>query len=223
MADVVVVIPVFDEAEVLADVLAPVCAQFPNVIVVDDGSSDGSREIAQSAGAVVVSHVLNRGQGAAIQTGLDWALRRPETSVVVTMDADGQHSCADAVRLVERIRVGDADCVLGSRTLEASDTGGSTRTRRGILRMAVKYTRFTTGLPVSDTHNGLRAFSRETAAQIRLRHAHMAHASEILETLATNSSRVVEIPVSIAYTNYSRAKGQSSLNSVNIFVELLMR
>ena len=223
MQDVAVGIPVFNEAEVLRAVLDDVCATFPLVIVVDDGSSDSSKDIARASEAVVLSHVLNRGQGAAIQTGLEWALRRSETSVVVTMDSDGQHACHDAVRLVDRIRLGDVDCVLGSRMLGSSGDGGATGMRRAMLRLAVRYTRFSTGLPVTDTHNGLRAFTRETASHMRLRHAEMAHASEILETLAVNRARIAEIPVSVSYSDYSRSKGQSSVNSVNIVVDLLMR
>ena len=216
---VCVVIPMYNEGTVVGGVIANVRRQFPHVVCVDDGSRDESADVATDAGAVVVQHAINLGQGAALQTGIEMALSNPATEYIVTFDADGQHRVADAVRLVQVAREEKADVVLGSRFLdEGHDVPWS---RRLVLRAAVAFTRITTGLKVTDTHNGLRVLNRAAAAKIRITHAGMAHASEILHEVARHELSYEEIPVQIDYTEYSRAKGQSNLNAVNILHDLI--
>lgn len=216
---VCVVIPMYNEGSVVGGVIANVRRQFPNVVCVDDGSRDHSADEAEAAGAVVVQHAINLGQGAALKTGIEMALSLPATEYVITFDADGQHRVSDAVRLVQVAREEKADVVLGSRFLdEGHDVPWS---RRLVLRAAVTFTRLTTGLQVTDTHNGLRVLSRESAARVRITHAGMAHASEILHEIARHDFTYKEIPVQIDYTEYSRAKGQSNLNAINILHDLI--
>ncbi|MGA9748035.1 MAG: glycosyltransferase family 2 protein, partial [Nocardioides sp.] len=114
---VAVVIPMFNEESVVGSVVANVRRQFPYVVCVDDGSGDDSPAEAAAAGAVVVRHAINLGQGAALKTGIEMALLRAETDYVVTFDADGQHRVVDAVRLVDEARVNKLDVALGSRFL----------------------------------------------------------------------------------------------------------
>ena len=187
-------------------------------VVVDDGSADATGQIAAAAGAHLVTHPLNLGQGAALQTGMDYALSRG-AEVLVTFDADGQHRVADIRRLVEALARERADFALGSRFLgEAQDLPPL---RRLILRAATVFTRLTTGLRLTDSHNGLRALTRRGAAAIRLRQNRMAHASEILAEIARSRLPYVEVPVSIEYTAYSLAKGQRLSDSVLILLDLL--
>lgn len=221
-ADTWVVVPVFREEAVVGSVVTALRESFPHVVCVDDGSPDRSAAVAADAGARVVRHPVNLGQGAALQTGIEFALLDPGCRHVVTFDADGQHRVADATRMVELLRTGTYDVVLGSRFLgrAASGATGLTRGRRLLLRVAAAVTRITAGIAVTDAHNGLRAMTREFAERLDISMPGMAHASEITETVGRLGARWVEVPVTIDYTDYSRAKGQRSINSVNIAFDL---
>lgn len=218
--DTFLVIPLFNESTVVGDVITEALTVFPRIVVVDDGSSDDSAAIARRAGAIVVQHPVNLGQGAALQTGLDVALRLG-AEYVVTFDSDGQHRTEDAEAMVARLRAGEADVVFGSRFLDARTRPGLVK--RVVLRAAVQYSNATTGVHLTDTHNGLRALNRAAASRLRIRQNRMAHASEIIEQVGASGLRWVEQPVHIVYTDYSRSKGQSVFNAVNILTELIYR
>jgi glycosyltransferase involved in cell wall biosynthesis len=211
----------YNEATVIGSVITGLLPEFPNVVCVDDGSSDGSVEAALAAGATVIRHPINLGQGASLQTGFDFALSDPEMTEVVTFDADGQHQVADAVGMVGKLRADGLDVVIGSRFLD--DRTRMTALKRGTLRLAAFYTRLTTGLALTDAHNGLRVIDRGLLERIRLRQNRMAHASELIDQIGGDKARWAEYPTHIVYTDYSKAKGQSVLNSINILVELLFR
>lgn len=216
-----IVIPMYNEATVVGSVIQDLRREFPNVVCVDDGSSDGSQDVARKAGAVVVQHPINLGQGAALQTGIEYALQDPAMTSIVTFDADGQHRVADALAMVARINSGEAEVVLGSRFLD--DRTKITRRKRIVLKTAAIQSRMATGMNLTDAHNGLRAINREVASKLHLTQNRMAHASELVNQLATIRPRWVEHPVEIIYTDYSKSKGQSLLNSVNILAELFFR
>jgi glycosyltransferase involved in cell wall biosynthesis len=220
MTHVCVVIPAYNEAAVIGQVVDEVRTAFEHVVCIDDGSTDGSAAAARAAGAVVLRHPINLGQGAALQTGFEYGLRDPDVSHVVTFDADGQHQVSDAVRMVNRAISMNVDVVLGSRFLrEAPDVP---RARRALLTAAAAFTRQTSGLRVTDAHNGLRVLSRQALQGMDLRLHGMAHASELLHTIARRRLSYVEEPVSIRYTEYSLAKGQSGINALNIAFDLIM-
>lgn len=219
--DACLVVPVFNEGPVVAEVLREALRVFPTIIAVDDGSRDDSAEQVASTGAILVRHPLNLGQGAALQTGFEAALRLPHVKYAVTFDSDGQHDTADADAMVARLRAGEADVVLGSRFLDG-------RTKPGLLKRivlwgAVHLTNAQTGTKLTDAHNGLRALNRRALEVIDLRQNGMAHASEIIDQLARAGLRFVEHPVHIRYTDYSRSKGQSVLNAVNILTDLVYK
>jgi glycosyltransferase involved in cell wall biosynthesis len=153
-ADACLIIPMFNEAAVVGDVVASARSAFARVICVDDGSSDGSGDLAQAAGAIVIRHPGNLGAGAALQTGLAFGLGSTRAEYFVTIDADGQHRIEDAIRMLERARESNADVILGSRFL--SHESNIPTVRRIVLRAGVAFTRATTGLSITDTHNGLR-------------------------------------------------------------------
>ena len=214
-----VVIAAFNEAGAIADVVRELRETCPNVVVVDDGSRDDTAAKASGAGAIVVRHPLNRGQGAALQTGITYALRQG-AGFVVTFDADGQHRPQDIPGLVAPIARGEVDVCLGSRFLGRADnmpTG-----RRLMLLGAVVFTRLTSGLKLTDAHNGLRAFSRRAAERLDLQLDRMAHASELVDQVRISGLPYREVPVHIRYTDYSMAKGQRSSAAFRVAFDYLI-
>ncbi len=219
-SDTWVVIPAFNEAPVIGGVVAGVLTLFPQVLVVDDASIDDTAARARAAGAYTASHPVNLGQGAALQTGFEAALACG-ARYVVTFDADGQHDPTDAAAMVDRARKEDLAFVLGSRFLDGANARVGAA-KRAILRMGALAARLRTGMALTDTHNGLRVIRADALAHVHLTHARMAHASQIVSQLAGSNLPGAEHPVSISYTDYSRAKGQPLLNSVNIVVDLAL-
>ena len=216
-----VVIPMYNEGTVVQEVVRDVLKSFPYVVCVDDGSTDESVAAARAGGAVVVQHPINMGQGAALQTGFAYALSDPLMTEVVTFDADGQHQVEDAEGMVERLRADDLDVVIGSRFLDSRTQMAGLR--RAILKTAAAYTRMTTGMALTDAHNGLRAIDRDLLERITIRQNRMAHASELIDQIGAADVRWAEFPTHVIYSDYSKAKGQSLLNSVNILFELIFR
>ncbi len=217
-----VIIPAYNEAQVIVEVLRELLDYNPSyqVVVVDDGSSDGTAAIARNLPVHVLSHPVNLGQGAALATGIEYALRQ-KAEVVVTFDADGQMRPQDIGTLVNEVVDGQVDVALGSRFLTSAPEGIS-RMKRILLKLATVLTRITTGLKITDAHNGIRAFRAEAVRKLVLTQNQMAHASEILSEIARNKLVYREVPVKIRYTTYSKAKGQSIFNSINILFELLI-
>ena len=216
---IIVVIAAFNEADVIGPVVRDIRQSYPNVVVVDDGSSDGTAACALASGAVILRHPVNLGQGAALQTGITYALARGG-EFVVTFDADGQHACADIARMVRALIENDAEVALGSRFL--GKAVGISTARRILLRLAVLFTRLTTGLKVTDAHNGLRVFTRAAARKVKITQNRMAHASELLDQVARHKMSYVEVAVTISYTNHSRAKGQTLLGAADIVGDLVL-
>jgi len=212
------VVPAFNEASAIAGTVAGIAAVGCRCIVIDDASTDPTAEHARRAGALVIRHAVNRGQGAALETGIRFCLGRG-ARFIVTFDADGQHDPADIGPLVAPLVSGDAEIVLGSRFLgTAIDIP---RSRLIALKAAVLITRASSGLAVTDTHNGLRAMSRRAAEAISFTVDRMGHASEILDQIRQHGLRWTEAPVTVRYTPYSRSKGQSSAMAVRSFVDYL--
>jgi glycosyltransferase involved in cell wall biosynthesis len=214
-----VVIPAYKEAARIRTTLAELLPRVSNIVVVDDGSPDGSGAAARSFGVWVLRHPINRGQGAALQTGIDFALLRG-ASVIVTFDADGQHDPADIPAMLAPLAAGEADVALGSRFL--GHTIGMPLSRRIVLKLAVLFTRVVSRIKVTDTHNGLRAFTRTAAQAVRIRQDRMAHASEILDEVRRLGLRYREVPVTVRYSAATLEKGQSSLNAVRIAWQFLI-
>lgn len=219
--DTAIVIPVYNEAEVIDSVVTQALAHFDRVVCVDDGSTDGSAEVVARTRAYLVRHPINLGQGAALQTGIEFALTDPAVRYVATYDADGQHRIEDVLEMLEVARTQGVDVVFGSRFLDDRTEVGALK--RGVLRLAVAYTNATTGLRLTDAHNGLRVLSRPVAEALDIRQNGMAHASEIISKIGKGGYSFAEVPVHILYTDYSKGKGQSLLNSVNILFDLVFR
>jgi glycosyltransferase involved in cell wall biosynthesis len=215
------VVPLYNERAVIAEVISGLLPWFPRIVCIDDGSTDGSAEVARQAGAHIVEHPINLGQGAALQTGVEYALSDPGCDYIVTFDADGQHRVEDAVGMIAAAREKDAAIVFGSRFLDDRTNPGWIK--RAILKTAVWITNMTTSIRLTDAHNGLRVIRRDAAERLHLRQDRMAHATEIVLQLGDTGLPWIEYPVELLYTDYSKAKGQSVLNSVNILVDLIVR
>jgi glycosyltransferase involved in cell wall biosynthesis len=219
--DVAILVPVFNEARVVAEVVGDLRQRIDRVICVDDGSTDGSGAAARAAGATVLRHATNLGQGAALQTAIDYALTIPGVGYLVTFDADGQHQIDDVLAMLDVARDEDVAIVFGSRFLDERTQAGFLK--RLVLKTAVWVTNQSTGLRLTDAHNGLRVIRRDAAAGVHLTQNRMAHASEIVLQLGRTKLPWREYPVHLLYTDYSKAKGQSLLNAVNILFELTFR
>lgn len=221
MDGVCVIVPVYNEQQTVATTVSDLRRSFDHVVCVDDGSHDDSSALARAAGATVLRHAVNQGQGAALRTGFDYVLRHTTASHAVTFDADGQHLVEDAVRMVARARAEQVDVVLASRF--TGSTEEMPWLREVILRAAVRFTRLTSRLDVTDTHNGLRVLSRRALERIDLKMPRMAYASELLDAIVPAGLSYVEEPTTVIYTDYSRFKGQRNSNAFNILFDLAVR
>lgn len=220
MSNVWVVIPAYNEEQKLGEVLRRVLEFVPNVVVVDDGSRDKTFEVAHRAGVHALRHRINRGQGAALATGIEFALRRG-ADIIVTFDSDGQMQASDIPMMIEPIESGEVEAVLGSRFVEKT-VRNMPKLREIIVRGGILFTRILSRINVTDTHNGFRALSRNAAEQIKIEQDKMAHASEILDQISKKKIKFVERPVTITYTDYSMSRdNNSNLNAIRIAARMI--
>jgi glycosyltransferase involved in cell wall biosynthesis len=217
--DTWIVVPAYNESTRLPATLSGLLANYSNVVVVDDGSHDSTAAVAHESGAWVLQHLFNCGQGAALQTGITFALQKG-AKYIVTFDADGQHDPAEIDQLLLPLREGHADVTLGSRFL--GQTVDMPWGRRIVLKLAVLFTLLASRIKVTDAHNGLRAFTRAAASKLALQQNRMAHASEMLDLIRRHQLKFVEVPVTIRYSAETLAKGQTSLSAVKIASDLLL-
>lgn len=217
-----IVIPAFNEASVIGEVVADVRSIFDNVVCVDDGSIDDTGEIARRAGAHLVRHPINLGQGAAIQTGVEYARKQPGAEVFATFDADGQHRVKDLAAMVDRLRAGDVDVVIGTR-FGTQQVARPPLLKRIVLQTAARLSRRGRRLGLTDTNNGLRVFNKKVADGLDITMSGMSHANEFVMLIDENHWRVTEEPIEVLYTDYSKSKGQPLLNGVNIIFDGFLR
>ncbi len=210
-----IVIAAYNEEDSISQVVKGLSREgYRNIIVVDDCSRDKTAERAEKAGATVLRHMINRGQGAALQTGMDYALRKG-AEIIVNFDADNQHKPEEVKDVIKPIKKGKADAVLGSRFLNRKSN--VPLLKKIVLKAGVVFTFVFSSIWLTDTHNGFRAFSREAAEKIDIQQDRMEHASEIIDQIKKRGIRHVEVPVTIRY----HKGGQSPLNSIRIAARLL--
>ena len=217
---VFVVIPSFNEGKVIRQTIRSLGDQY-QVVLVDDASTDDTANAVRDLPIYYLRHDINLGQGAALQTGMDFA-REQGAGVVVHFDADGQHNPADIDRFVETLRTQNVDVVLGSRFLRRDDLLAIPRLRRLLLRVARIINGLLTGLWLSDAHNGFRVMNRRALTGIQLKENRMAHASEILMQIRRLKLRYVEMPTHIVYTDYSRVKGQRWQGAFDVLIDVFI-
>ena len=216
---VVVIIPAYNEESTIVDVIRGLIQRgFTTLIVVDDGSSDRTGEFAAREGTIRLRHLLNRGLGGALGTGISAALRLG-AEVIVTFDADGQHDPDDIVRLLEPIEAGQAEVVIGSRML---DPQGMPYRRRLANWIANVVTYLLFGGWTTDSQSGLRAFSRRAATRMQIMTTGMEVSSEIIAETVRNRLQWKEVPIKAIYTDYSLSKGQSFTVGLQTLMKLIL-
>ena len=219
--NIFVIVPAYNEGPVLGTVLKELAATGYEVVVVDDGSVDDTGGTARKHTRHALRHFVNRGQGAALQTGIDYALGMG-AEVIATFDADGQHRIVDLEGMIDTVVRGECDVALGSRFLDPENQEAIPTGRRLVLRFASLLQRLLTGAKLTDAHNGLRVLSRRAACEVNLTNDRMAHASEIIDQLFSGDLEIREYPVRIEYTEYSVAKGQSWVNGFRILFHYII-
>jgi len=215
-----VLIPAYNEDKKIGDVVSDVKSKGIDVLVVDDGSMDQTSSISLKKGAIVLKHKINRGQGAAIANGTEYA-KRNYYEVVVFFDADGQMKSEEIRKLIDPVIKNESEVVLGSRFLGLAKNIPISKLL--VLKLAILFTRLTTGLKLTDTHNGFQAWSMLALDKINLTQDRQAYASELLQEISENNIKYKEVPVTIEYTDYSKQKGQSIFNAINIVFNLLIK
>lgn len=218
--DVVILIPTYNEGSVVKGTIEDIPKSLSKIVCVNDGSQDDTKDQILQTRAHLISHAVNLGQGAALQTAIEYALLDEKSKYFVTYDSDGQHNIKDVMKMVKVIKSKDLDIVLGSRFL--GTVVNVSFLKRIVLKIAVKFTNMSTGIKLTDTHNGLRVFNRRTAEKLKLQMPDFAHASEIIQRIAEENLKYQEVPVTITYTDYSRSKGQSMINAINIIFDVVL-
>jgi glycosyltransferase involved in cell wall biosynthesis len=215
-----IIVPVFNEKkEVLEQTIIELLKTTNRLVIVDD-ASDGEIDLPSHANFYLLQHEVNLGQGAALQTGIEFALGK-SAEYLVTFDADGQHAATDIPAMLAPLQNNEADITLASRFLKPGHHNAS-GLKRYLLKTGRLINYFFTGLYLSDSHNGLRAMTRDAARKISLRENRMAHATEILFAIKKHKLRYREVPATVTYTEYSKSKGQSVFNSIRIFFDLVL-
>jgi glycosyltransferase involved in cell wall biosynthesis len=216
-----VVIPAFNEQNAIAATIQRLAEVACQIVVVDDGSSDQTWSVLETLPVHRLRHAVNLGQGAALQTGVRYALRQG-AAWIVHFDADGQHRVEDIAVLLAPLQRGEADVALGSRFLRPEDASSVPPLRRLVLQTARVVNFLFTGVWLTDAHNGFRAMTRRAAELIDLKETGFAHATEILSEIRRHRLRYVECPTHIRYTDYSRGKGQKLTSAFNILCDLVL-
>lgn len=219
---VIAVVPAYNEAKRIGAVVRGLLARVDSVVVIDDCSLDDTASVARSAGAEVLVHAVNRGQGAALKTGTVWA-SDAGADIIVHLDADGQHDPDTVPELLAPVHAGNTDVVFGSRFLGITPEGMPV-SRRALLVAARAFNRFVLGIPaqMTDPQSGMRAMTAEAARQIDFSQDRMAHCSEILRLTALSGLRWVEVPVRVRYSTDTIAKGQKTTDALRIVWQLFL-
>lgn len=213
-------VPAYNEARCIGETLKElIAAGYSSIVVVDDGSSDDTAERAEQY-AVVVRHAANRGMGAALATGTQWALAQG-AEYIIHFDADGQHDPKDIAALIGPLKEGRADIVLGSRYRGSSNVPWTKR--YFIHGPARALQNLLTGIRLTDVHNGLRAMTRQTAGRITITQDRMAHNTEIVAQIAQYKLRYCEVPVTIRYREYGQGLGGGIAIVKDLFIRWLVR
>lgn len=219
-SSVFIIVPSFNEQDVLGHTINSLAGAGYSVVLVDDGSSIPQQQFVTDLPVHCLRHELNLGQGAALQTGTEYALEQG-AEYIIHFDADGQHLVPDICKLLVPLLKDHCDVVSGSRFL--NNTNNSVPFTKKILIHTARYVHcFFTGLLLTDAHNGLRAMNRKAASLLVITENRMGHASELLFLIQQHRLRLQEVAVTILYTDYSKTKGQSSWNSVRIGFDLLL-
>jgi glycosyltransferase involved in cell wall biosynthesis len=209
------IVPAYNEEKRISSVIKSLLSHVDEIVVVDDCSTDKTVDVAQNAGATVLRHKINLGQGASLETGHSYARERG-AQYVLHFDGDGQLSVEDIKPALEKLKNEHADIILGSRFLDDRSQVPLFK-RKILLPVGVFINKLFTGLKLTDAHNGFRILNRTALEKIKITHDRMAHATEIISLIKKHNLKHVEFPVKIVYHEY----GQRSLAGFKILKDLV--
>ncbi len=215
-----VIIPAYNEEKRIGSVLKELKKRYKFVVVVDDGSKDKTYLISKKHTQYVLRHVINRGQGAALKTGIDFALENG-ADIIVTFDADGQFLVKEIKDLVKPIKKKEVDVALGSRFL--GKTINMPFLKKVVLKIGVVVIFVLYGMRITDSQCGFRAFSKTAARNLEIKADKMEHAGEILSEIMRKKLKYKEIPITVIYDEYSLEKGQSWSKSIALGIRMLFK
>ena len=191
-------LPVYNEEETIGTVITNVKEHVDQVICVDDGSSDSSARIAESCGAVVHRHRVNRGYGGALKS-LFAKAREMDADCLVVLDSDGQHNSDDIPKMLEPILSGEADFVIGSRFIDGGGSEDMPAYRRLGIKVITAASNLSSDLAIQDTQSGFRAFSKKALDRLRFDSEGMELSLEMLEDAHEKKLKIKEVPTVIRY------------------------
>ena len=209
-------IPAYNEEKTIAAVINQVKPLVAQVVVIDDGSTDNTFQLAKAQDITVLHHIINRGQGAALQTGAEYALNQG-AQIIVHFDADGQFLASEIKEIVSPIAGGNFDVVFGSRFLEKKSHIPWFK-KNVILPLARIINKLFLGVILTDPQSGFRALSRKVAEEIKIEQSRMAHCSEISAKVLASNFKVKEVPITVIYHGF----GQRFSEGIKILKELII-
>ncbi len=224
MKKLLIVLPAYNEAQIIKKVILELKKFLKDlkyqstIVVINDGSTDKTAKIAKKAGAFVLNHQINRGYGAATQTGIEYG-RLTNADYLISFDSDGQHYPHDITKVLTSLEKGH-DLVIGSRFLSKNNIPFL---RRLVLNLANLSTFIFFGMWVSDSQSGFRGFNKKALQKINLVTNSMEVSSELYGEIKKNKLKFTEVPISVKYTEYSLSKGQTNLNSLKNIIKLLYK
>ena len=211
----VAIVPALNEEENIASVVQGLLSHVDTVVVVDDGSFDDTALKAKSAGAIVLQHKINRGQGASLQTGHEYA-RQIGANYVLHFDADGQFCTEDIKPALEKLISSEADILFGSRFLD--DRTQIPWFKKNILFPVARLFNKFFGVYLTDIHNGFRILNKIALEQITIEQDRMAHATEIPVKVKKLGLKYIEFPVKVVYREFGQGVG----GGINVVKDLLV-
>ncbi|MBI2458943.1 MAG: glycosyltransferase family 2 protein [Parcubacteria group bacterium] len=212
------VIPAFNEEKNIAEIINQVYPLVDKLVIVDDGSTDKTADFITEEGVVLLKHIINRGQGAALRTGTAYGLAKG-ADIIIHFDADGQFLARDLECIAAPIKAGAAEVVFGSRFLNGEHSSAMPVFKKYfIMPLARAVNKVFFNINLTDPQSGFRAMSREAARRISWQQDRMAHCSEIMFEVKKHNFKVKEIPVRVIYHNF----GQSFFSGLKILKELFI-
>lgn len=221
---VFIVITAYNVAESISEVVSDLKSKgYKNIIIAEDGSRDNTLEvISKIPDIVILRHIINRGQGAALQTGQEYAANNG-AKYIVHFDGDGQHDSNNIEKALQILIDKKLDICIGTRFGKDAERVNMPLKKVFLLKMGTIFTWFISGISLTDTHNGFRVMTADAAKQLNITMDRFEHASEILDYLKLKKLKYKEIPVKISYTEYSKMRGQKIWNSINIMYNTLLK
>ena len=217
--NVFIIIPCYNEAPVIAEVIVELSEHFKNILVVNDGSTDSTADELRNTDVIYIEHPFNLGQGAAIFTGFEYLKRKNTASACITFDADGQHSIDDAIIYAKEILNCKEEIIFGSRFL--AQEMEIPAVKRFVLKVVIRITNFLSGMSLTDSHIGLKAYKTSVLGKLSTDLYRSAFETELIFSVAKKNIAYKELPASVRYTKYSTEKGQSLLEGLIILEDLV--